>query len=469
MSSDLRTLLHEAAPRPAAGFDERRIERRARRITLVRVAAGVLAAATVAGGATVITARRPAPDGIVGDVRPQPAPPQPEVDARQHERPIPPGPRYELASGVFGDDWDHEAGKAWKLLAWGRPRRSCWQVAVEGEARNSNMGCTHGRTAAEAAVEIFAGTSSVETGSRDPDEFAFMSGEVGPRVQRLEFRSDRGPRFSVPLYSPPRKTGIVHRYFAVVLPRYDYGRLDAIAEDGEVLASRDLCGVACRAAHEREREVEVLSYEHTPVTTESAAAAFAVEAAARAGLMNRLGTVWSYRTISSDELVASFRTTECAGSTLDGTYECDPEQDAASIDVGIEDDRFVVEAVEGAATEEQRAAVEAHSAAVTDDVREWRQVAHSFAHARGDEWEVAVVAVWTGNLDAPRDYGSACRLVFYDAAGRVLERSRPLPFGVRPEEYHRVNALTTSIVTERPPADLALDCAEPGPDVSESW
>lgn len=331
------------------------------------------------------------------------------------------------------------------------------------------MGCTHDRTPEDAAGDVFAGTSSVETGSRDPSEFAFMSGEVGPRVHRLEFRSDRGPRFSVPLYSPPRKTGIAHRYFAVVLPRYDYGRLDAVAEDGEVLASRDLCGVACRAAQEREREVEVLTYEHTPVTTESAAAAFAIEAVARAGLMSQRETVWSYRTISSDDLVASFRTTECSGSTIDGTYECDPGQAPASIDVGIEDDRFVVEAFDGAATEDQRAAVESYSAPVTDDVREWRHVAHSFADAPGNEWEVGLVAVWTGNLDAPRDYGSACSLVFYDAAGRVLERGRQLPFGVRPEEYHRVNALWTSIVSKRAPADLTLECDEPGPAVSGSW
>ena len=466
MSSDLRELLHEAAPRPALSLDEKEIARRARRMSVTRVAAAVVVALGVLGGGLVAASvRAPERQGVIGDVRPQPAPSPPEPRALDHKRRIPGGPRFELAAGVFGDDWDYHAGRAWRLLVWGHPRESCWQVALEGEARYSNVGCTHGRDPEDAAGDVFAGSSYLQTGSSDPAAFAFVSGEMGPRVARLEFRGDRGGDFSIPLYAAPRHTGIAHRYYASVLPRFDYGHLVALSEDGDELSSRRLCGIGCHAQKEREREIEVLAYEHTPVSTESAAAAFAIEAAARAGLVDQLGTTWSYRTISSDDLVASFRTTECE-ARRGGRYECDRAQGAATVDVGVEDDRFVVEAVDGPVTGEQRTELESRSAPVTDDVREWRHVAQSFASAGGKRWHIAFVAVWTGNLDAPRDYGSTCRYTLYDASGDVLRRSSSIPFLVRSGEYSRVGGLLTTISAGRAPANLELRCTEPGAALS---
>jgi hypothetical protein len=313
---------------------------------------------------------------------------------------------------------------------------------------------------------VFGMTSTSITGSDDPAEYAFISGMLGPRVDRLVFRGDRGPGFSIRLYSAPPGMGIATRFYATALPRHDYGRLEALASDGEVLASRRMCGIGCQADHERAQAVEVLTFEHTPVVLESAAAAFAVEAAGRAGVMDQLGTYWSYRTTSADDLVARFRTTECSGELPEETYRCDPNMGAASIDVGVEGERFVVESAQGPMDDEQRAALERFSALVTDDVREWRPIAESFARSGRSRWDVAFLTVWTGNLDAPPDYGSTCRYTVYGDDGRVLHRSRKLPFFVRGGEHLRVTGLTTTIDTDLRPSGLSMECSPPGPGLS---
>lgn len=464
MSPDLRELLHAAAPVPARGFDARAIERRARRFVVVRAALVCLGLLVAAGGSLLTTSLLSEKTGFVG---PQPAPPQPEVDVDRRENSIPRGPRHEIASGVYGDDWDGAwAGKRWRLLVWGDAETICWQLAEGDAGPRSNVGCSHDLEPSDLEAMVFGMTSTSVTGSDDPAEYAFVSGVLGPRVDRLVFRGDRGPDLSVPLYSAPPGTGIATRFYATVLPSHDYGRLEALAADGEVLASRRLCGVGCQADRERAQAVEVLSFEHTPVTVESAAAAFAVEAAGRAGVMNQLGTYWSYRTTSADDLLATFRATQCSGGLPDGTYRCDPNMAPASIDVGVDGDRFVVESVQGPMDDEQRAALEGFSAPVTDDVREWRPIAESFARSGRSEWDVAFLMVWTGNLGAPRDYGSTCRYTIHDGGGRLVHRSPKLPFFVRAGEHNRVTGFTTTIDTDRRPSGLSIECSEPGPGLT---
>lgn len=462
MSPDLRALLHEAAPRPARGLDEREVERRARRIGVARVLTAFLGVAVVATGGAVAASLV----GTLGDVRPGPGRPQHEIDVDAHPRPVPPGPRHVLTSGPIGDDWDEAwEGDRWELVAWGTPSIRCWQVRESGSEPNEGRGCTYGPGPTPAREVVFGATSTSYTGSRDPDEYLFIAGEVGPVIRRLVFRDDRGDDLEIPLHRPPASTGIAYRYFAVALPRFDYAHLEAANAGGTVLSSRRLCGVACLAQREAEEEVEVLTFEHTPVTLESAAAAFANEAAGHAGITDQLATYWSYRTISPEELVATFRTTECYAHVAQGDRLCDTSSGVGTIDVDVVDGRFVVETAVGTMSDEQRAALLSYSAPFTDDVREWRPIAESFARSGRRTWDVAFLAVWTGNLGAPDDYGSICRHTVLDASGRVVDRSPGIPFLVRDEERDRVLGFRSTVEGPRPPADLVLDCGAPRPGI----
>ncbi|HEX2294656.1 MAG TPA: hypothetical protein VHN37_05040 [Actinomycetota bacterium] len=465
MSPDVRSLVQAAAPRPAAGVDVRAIERRARRRLVVRsVAAALVLVAVGASAGVVASLDRSGRDGVVGDPRPQPAPPGPEVDRADGRSRIPGGRRYEIASGSYGDDW-HEpwAGERWRLLVWGRGRTSCWQMAEGDAGRREGVSCSlH-----DGADGAFLASMSLETGSRDPAEFTFVAGELAPTVDRLRFRGDRGPGFSIPVLAAPARSGVPYRYYTALLPRYDYARLVASSAGGEVLDTRRLCGIGCEADRQRAAAEEVRAYEDAPVTLESAAAAFANEAAGRAGLIDQLGTYWIYQTISQDDLVAIYETTDCSDAVPDDGYRCDRDYGAGSIDVGVVDDRFVVEGAEGPMTSEQREALESYSAPAAVGDPEWRHVASSFAETEDGRWEAAFVVVWTGNMDAPREYGSACRFTVYDSDGDTLYRSRKLPFEVRGREYYRVSGLTTEVGERRAPEDIAVACDEPGPDVMD--
>lgn len=466
MSDELRALLHASAPAPRGSVDVRGLERRARRIVLTRFAAATLSAAVVAAGVTVV-ARIDVADRPVAD--PVPQRPPDDVEVRHRESRVPPGPRYEVVSGVFGDDWEEDAGLRWRLLVWGRGRTSCWQVATEESERNESLACTHADPDQVRETKL-GGSTSFLTQSEDPDEYHFVAGYVGPRVDRLEFRGDRGPDRSIPLHRPPPEAGSPFRYYATTLPRYDFAQLVALSERGRALESHRLCGAGCREQREREAATEVVAFEHAPVTVESAAAAFAVAAAAQAGVMDELGTFWSYRGISGeDDYVATFSATDCSGADAYGGYRCDPDHEPATVRVAIEDDRFVVAGAKGPMTDEQRGALESYWEPVTDDVRRWRQVTFSFARTGPREWDVSFLMVWTGNLDAPRDYGSACRFVVYAARRETLHRSPLLAFevGRDEQEFRRVSGLMTTIETRRVPRDLLVECDDPAPGLME--
>ena len=306
------------------------------------------------------------------------------------------------------------------------------------------------------------------TGSDDPAEYVFVVGEAGPAVDRLVFRGGRGPQRAIPLHAPPPEAGIPYRYYATLVPLFDHARLVALGKDGRVLASRSLCGGGCIEDRERAEDDAVVAYEDAPVTLESAAGAFANAALAHAGLVDQLGIYWTYRRIdpTDDGFVARFRTARCFGAPRRG-FRCSPVQGRGWVRVGMADGRFVVEDAEGAMADDQRAALESYSEEVRDDVREWRLVSYGFDPGPGDEWDLVFVMLWTGNMDAPRDYGSMCRLRVFAEDGELAYESRPLPYRVRDEEPYRVTGVLTEVTSDRPPRDLEAVCDQPHGDLMQ--
>lgn len=381
-----------------------------------------------------------------------------EVDLLHRDGPPPASPRYTVTSGVFGEDWDGpRAGKPWDLLVWGDGTTTCWQVVEEGYSKSEGRTCSRNVDPEALRRTAFDVTRSFYSGSRDPDEYMFVAGETGPRVHRLVFRGDRGPDMPVRLFHPPPSTPSPYRYYAAVLPQFDFARLVALSEDGAVIATHRLCGIGCVAGRWFDERADLRAYEAAPVTLESAAAAFAITAAGRAGLIDRLGTFWRYRGIS-DDLVATFRPMDCSAASTTNGRRCDTGAGAARVEVGVEDGMFYVASAQGPMTGKQRAGLEAYTEPVTDDVREWRLVAASFAGAGRREWDVAFALVWTGDMDPPSDYESPCRLTVYASGGDVIERRRDLPFGVRADERHRVSGLLTSVRGPRLPQRLDVEC-----------
>ena len=464
MSPDLRSMLREAAPQPLGGVDERKIARRARRITGVRVLAAVAAVTfAVAGGAVVARSTGDSgPVDVADDV----------LDRTAPRFEVPRGRRHVVVSGVYGADW-HERwrGKAWRLLVWAKGETRCFQLAEEDAARNENTTCSDVLNPKSIDSAIFGPSTSFRTESEDPDQFLFVMGEVGPRVDRLEFRPDDGAPVDVPLHDAPEKTGIPYRYYAVTLPRYDLGYLTAYGDGGGGLETHRLCGPGCEEEREAERDAEVAAYEAEPVTLEAKAAVFAVAAAGQAGLVDHFGTLWSYRRIVrlGNGFVAMFVATECSSPTPEGGVTCGRRRERTSVRFRIEDERFSVAGATGPMTAAQRARLLAYSEEVPADLRGWQVVSYAFAPGRGRSWYAGYAAVWTGNVPPPAgDYGSVCLVTAVDERGRSLAERRS-PFEVDSRESLRVTAGITELEAAEEPAALELACDRPALGVSERW
>lgn len=470
MSPDLRSLLHAAAPQPHEQVDARVIARRARRITMTRAGTAVATVLAVAIGgvglASSLGERRPA--DVVGEgrekrtgIRPQP---RPTVETHQGEgRKPPPGPRYEVVSGVHGDDWARKwRSKAWRLLVWAGRGSDCVQLAYDDTPLNHSLWCSHGRE--DPRKTGLGSSTSFFTGSEDGDEFWFVAGQVGPRVAELELRPDAGQPVSIPLHAAPAKVDVPYRYYAATLPRFDLAYVVALDEDGNELERKRVCGPGCQGEREASSAAEIQTYEAAPVDVAAKAAVFASSVVGGAGLLDEFGRRWSYRGISAEGsgFVVRFEAQRCTPPPYrPGQARCKP-LGPARLFVGQDEDLFVVTGAAGPMSGAQRAAMLAGEEEVPADRRGWRLVAWAFARGRSDRaWNVTFALTWTGNIPAPPDYGSTCWMSVYARGGRLITRGPDLPFDAPDEEAFRVNELMTEIETDLEPGYVGVGCEPP--------
>jgi hypothetical protein len=454
MSRDFRSAVKEAAPEPRLQLDERDLARRARRVSVTRLLALLVGLAVVGTGAWGVASVRPSSPGDTathGNRAPE----------------IPSGPRHEVISGRFGEDWEgSDAGKTWRLLVWGEGHTHCWQLAVEAAEPNHGLACT-APSSKSAEVDHLGGWMSFFTGSKDPEQFWFTAGETGPDVESLQFRIQDGESIEIPLRDAPPESGLELHYYAVTLPRFDYATLVALDADGEVLDSDDICGPGCRQDRKEETEAKIAEFEAQPVTTESKAAGFANIAVGRAGLMDPFATLYRYRGVEErgDGFAALFDVSECEPPHgQEGTYSCGGDMVRATVVVEVSGDHLIVQEADGPMNQTQRQLLLAYTHSVDDFGPRWRRIAASIVREQDrPAWGLAYSLVWMGDVPPPvGQYGSMCSMVVYDGGGDVVYERQGLPAMVDREEESRVQMLLTGLEAEvSDPQDVVVECDDP--------
>lgn len=461
MSPDLREALRRAAPEPALGFDEGAVASRARRGTIIRmVGAATVLIALLATTTLVVTSRETNELGIGGGDR--------DASERAGGPQIPAGPRHEVLSGRFGEDWQRDPGKTWRLLVWGDQDTQCWQLAVAEEDKTHGTHCSTPPKDRSFEDTPFAGSTSFQTGSADPDDFLFVTGAVAPQVEMVEFRPEEGDVVEIDLADAPPGSGATLRYYAATLPRFDRADMVAFDAAGEPLETHHLCGPGCREERQREQDAKVAEYEAQPIALISKAAAFANLAVGHADLDNPFGTHYVYQGIrqSGEMFRAAFEVRQCEPPRgPDGEYTCNANAEQGHVDVALEGTRFVVVAAEGPMTPDQRERLLGFTFPSDGFSPQWRQAGFTIVREQDRRhWGIAWSLVWMGNLPPPvAAYGSVCQMVVYDDDGNVLQRGRPLPMEVRSGgERFRVSGLSSGLEPEvKDPQELMVDCDEP--------
>lgn len=459
MSSELRGAIKDAAPAPATDLDTPAVAARARRMTVARGVALITATALAAGGLSLATRDAGSSVDIAdhGDRAPE----------------VPGGPRYEIASGRYGDDWKTDPGSEWRFLVWGDGHTQCWQLATGEDPDRQGLSCSAPSRGQTLEEEALGGSYSFYTGSEDPTEFFFMAGVLSPRVAALEFHPDRRESVPIDILDPPSGSTATMRYYVATLPAFAEADLVARGADGDVLETRHICGPACQEERDRREAAEVAHYEAEPVNAQSRAAAFANLAAGHAGLVDSLAIHYVYQqlTRSDDAFRAHFDVFDCdPPSGPDGSYRCARRLGEAFIDVAREGQRLVVRDAQGPMTRQQRIDLLEYSLPASEFGPRWRQ--SSFSATREQDrrdWALSYSIVWMGNLPAPvDDYGSLCVGTLYDERGDVLIEWRPQMMIVPDTARPPVVTATTGLEPEfGRPAELVLECDDPRPGVME--
>ena len=450
MSADLRTAVKGAAPLPTSELDLASVERRARRITVVRAVGGSILAVVLLAAAVVVP--RVLSEGI------------PVVPVGNDQvRSIPDGPRYEIASGSFGSGWGSKSAKRWRLLVWGEGDIDCWQLWVEGMGEDESLGCAF-RSSDQIEDTIFGSRISFLADGDDPDEYQFISGEVGPRVDALEIREDGEPPVVLEIYQAPRQAGVPLGYYAATLPAYDYAQVVALDHRGEELDTHNLCGLGCKDDKAAEEQSKIDSYERRPVAVDAKAAVVGIAGVGKAGLLDHFGTFYDYdgSTRAGDAHRLRFRVSQCPAPAAGG-YSCEPGG-FVYLTVSQRGDRLVITDATGDLTDDHRRALVGYGEGIPSDDLDWRPVSTSIAKNKGQPgWGIGLVMAWTGNIPGPvRDYGSMCSFVALGADGGVLHRSRPFPVQVGPEEQDRNVGPLTGLESRRgAPESIEISCDEP--------
>jgi hypothetical protein len=461
MSFDLERLMKSAAPAPARTLDVRQLRRRAARLTWMRFGAASLIVFVTAG--TALAVWRPQSDAKQSEVAVHdPTPDRPDFTP-------PGGPRYEVLSGTYGDDWDSYANKQWQLLVWGDEKAHCWQLRDQPVEGNEGVSCTNLTPGQDYADDPFAGGLSFYTGSSDTEEFFFAAGVVGPTVERIEFRREGEETIAIPLVAAPSEANMPYRYYAVTLPEFEVAHMVALNGDGEELDSQRICGPACEKERRREAEALVAEYEAQPVSMRSQAAGFGLAALGEADLLNSFGTLWGYQGIAEEGggYVLSFTVSECdAEQGRDTGHWCEPAGSSGRLVVAVEDRVWKVTGATGPMTADQRDRLEAYEEAIDAEPRpEWRHIATSLAQY-GDtpKWDLGVTWVWTGDIPPPvSGYGSWCRLIVFEESAPnsgPLPQGREIPAEVRREEWSRAFGVQTGLEGVEDPG-IRVHCDDP--------
>lgn len=178
------------------------------------------------------------------------------------------------------------------------------------------------------------------------------------------------------------------------------------------------------------------------------AATFGIRAIAHAGLLDPLGQYYGYDGIvrPGEHWVMSFGSSTCYRN---GRVEtCDPNtgtreepQTDAWLEIGIEENHFVVTEAIGRFTQEDEATLRSYTepAAIEETHLEFPtvRVDHSL---REDGWELRAALLWAGPLPA-RGVWSVCKPVMYDGDGNALWTGDAFAHGTRRGEYFRSNGL----------------------------
>ena len=462
MSPDLPKALKAAVQAPHADLDVTDIARRAKRVGRFRYGGFALLSLLLIGLSSAVVAR----------MGTSPSLPPGEDPGRGRRFEVPGGPRYEVASGTYGADWDENyAGTQWRLLVWGNDEEHCSQLAEEDSKRMEGVSCSRPNRDASDDDEFIGGLLYFETGSPDPDEFLFMTGDVEAPVAALQFRADGGKVVEIPLIDPPPAAGVDRRYFVATLPRYNYGELVAWDEENDVLQTRTLCGPGCQADNETEDAERIAAYEARETSLMSRAAVVANAALANAGMYDAFKISYNYRNIVQDVdgFVASFQVSRCVTpSRKNGVYTCRERLGKAWLRVKAGDERVEVVDTGGLVTRRQRAELVGYGEGIPQDAPRWRHLGTKVGPVYGGRnWPFELVMIWTGDLPGPAPgYGSVCGYVTRDTSGDVL-RKDALPYEVRTDrsEYFRVSEMTTEITSKTRPVETEVSCDDPAADI----
>lgn len=456
MSSELHDSIKRAAPAPGHPLDEKQLARRARRLSASRGLAVAVVLALLGGGIALATGDGPSQIGPVehGNEAPD----------------VPDGPRHEVLSGRYGDDWASDPGKRWRLLVWGEGHTECWQVATtDPPPAREGLSCTAPADGQELEEEPFLGNMYFFTQSSDPDEFWFGVGVLSPLVEALEFRPDQGGPVDIEIVDAPPESGSELRYYAATLPTFDRADLVAFDDQGEILGTQEICGPGCEADREAQNEQKVSAWEAEPIAPMSKAAAFANLAVGAAGLGDLSGTFLAYEGIATvgDRFRASFKASGCGPSL---TYQCDIRLGSAYIDVAVQGrrlGRLEVTGVDGPFSEQER---EKLLSFVRGDEfgPHWEESQTSVSDGPEGERALIYSLVWMGNLPPPvADYGSLCRLAVLDREGALIHEGRTFPLEVRRNEYSRVHSPLSELESDKPVGEVLVDCDEPQANLTE--
>lgn len=466
MSPDASRVLKEAAPRPQLPLDTAVIARRAGRLKRGRRATFIVSvvAVVVATVAFVVTA----PWERSSRQAPVTRPGHDDKGGRE----IPDGPRYVIASGRFDDgNWGEYQGKEWRLVAWGQHPDGfdvgthCMQFWIERIVSGSEgTYCTEWK-----AKDVFGGRAYDPGGHGVP---SISYGQVRGDVARLEFRLSNGEVVTKDPLPPPEELSVPVRYYVAFLPLTEQGEIVAFGQYGDELGRVRLCHGSCDGSHRGVDESEraaIEEYERSELPMDSRAAVFAVRAVAAAGLLDPLGDFYALKeTIErADSWVVKFRPSICYQTAKVETCR---ENGPGSVEVTVAGDRLVVRSVRVPMDAGQRHELLSYSEPLVEEVYDWE-----FPYIRVDPqeegWGVRTSPLWTGPMPPPiPDYGSICRLIAFDAKGKVVYRDeRRHPMEVRGERFRAAGVLVTGTPpTTQPVASAIFSCSKPGP-LSARW
>jgi hypothetical protein len=168
-----------------------------------------------------------------------------------------------------------------------------------------------------------------------------------------------------------------------------------------------------------------LSPEVPEVSEADRAGTFAVLAAAEAGLIDPAGRTWDYLRVhgGEDEWTAVYEIINCNPPGISGE-RCPRTGELVTARFEREDDRYVVQDVSGAATDEESIRFRGVSLPIPGGPPRYEDVAVVSAPMQ-DGTAFAGWKLWTGRIPAERDLHVVCGLEALDADGKVVGRVRP--------------------------------------------